>query len=151
MSSSGQSEIDAYLAAQPEFRRARIEHFLDVIENAAPGQARRLWPYGDGIIGFGHYHYRYASGREGESFMVGVCNRKRYVAIYSNCADGERYLAASFADRLPGCKIGKSCIEVPDKITIDDDALADLTQQSVAFFQAEMQKPKVPKTMQIWG
>jgi hypothetical protein len=150
MSNDNLREIDAYLDDQPEFRRARVEHFVEVIEAAAPGLPRRLWPYGDGIIGFGSYHYRYASGREGESFMIGVCNRKRYVAIYCNCADGERYLAASFADRLPGCTIGKSCIEVPDRVTIDDDVLADMTRQSVAFFQSEMQKPSVPGTTQIW-
>jgi hypothetical protein len=150
MSDDDQAGIDAYLEAQPEHRRVRVEHLLDVIEIAAPRLPRRLWPYGDGIIGFGRYQYRYVSGRDGESFMIGVCNRKRYVAIYCNCADGERYLAASFADRLPGCKIGKSCIEVPDKVTIDDDVLADLTRQTVAFFQAEMRKPKVPGTMQIW-
>ena len=79
-----------------------------------------------------------------------VCNRKRYIALYCNCADGERYLTESFAVRLPGCKIGKSCIEVPDKVTIDDAVLTDLTRQSVAFFRREMQKPKVPGTMQIW-
>ena len=150
MSDRDDPEIAAYLETLPDGRRARIEHFLDVIENAAPNLSRRLWPYGDGIIGFGRYHYRYATGREGESFMIGVCNRKRYVALYSNCADGARYLTESFADRLPGCKIGKSCIEVPDNVIVDDDVLADLTRQSVAFFREEMQKPKVPKTMQIW-
>lgn len=109
-----------------------------------------LWKYGDGVIGFGHYHYRYASGREGEFFIIGVCNRKRYISIYANGADGERYLAESFKERLPGCKIGKSCIEVPDKATVDDAVLADLTRQSVAHFRTETQKPKVPGTMQIW-
>jgi uncharacterized protein YdhG (YjbR/CyaY superfamily) len=151
MSAGAQSEVERYLAEVLEARRARIEHFLDVIEATEPGLARRLWAYGDGIVGFGHYHYRYASGREGESFMIGVCNRKRYVAIYCNCADGTGYLAESFADRLPGCKIGKSCIEIPDRANVDDEVLSDLTRQTVAFFRAEMQKPKIPKTMQIWG
>lgn len=150
MSDSEQAEIDGYLAAVPQLRRQRIEHMLDVIERAEPHLPRRLWKYGDGIIGFGHYRYRYASGREGESFVIGVCNRKRYIALYCNCADGEQYLTESFAERLPGCKIGKSCIEVPEKTTVDDDVLTDLTRQSVAFFRMEAQKPKVPGTMQIW-
>ena len=82
--------------------------------------------------------------------MIGVGNRKRYVAIYWNCADGTRYLTESFKDRLPGCKIGKSCIEVPDKVIVDDDVLADLTRQTVAPVENRFQKPKVPKTLQIW-
>jgi hypothetical protein len=143
-------EVDAYLATLPEPRRARIQHFISVIEQEAPDEPRALWSYGDGVVGFGHYHYRYASGREGEFFMIGVANRKRYVSIYANGADGDRYLTDSFRDRLPGCKIGKSCIEVPDSVTVDDKVLADLTRTTVAYFRAEMQKPRVPKTMQIW-
>jgi hypothetical protein len=142
--------VETYLASLPEPRQQRIRHFIEVIDQAAPGQPRALWNHGEGVIGFGHYHYRYASGREGEFFMIGVANRKRYVSIYSNRANGERYLPDSFRELLRGCKVGKSCIEVPDSVIVDDEVLADLTRQSVAFFQAEMQKPKVPGTMQIW-
>ena len=82
--------------------------------------------------------------------MIGISNRKRYVAIYANAADGTGYLTEVFKDRLEGCKIGKSCIEVPDKVTVADEVLADLTRQSVAFFRAEFEKPKTPKTLHIW-
>ena len=61
---------------------------MSVIEKAEPGLSCRLWEYGGGVIGFGHYHYRYATGRTGEYFMIGIGNRKRYVAIYANAADG---------------------------------------------------------------
>ncbi len=123
---------------------------MAVIESAVPELPCRVWDYGEGVIGYGHYHYRYATGREGECFMIGVSNRKRYVALYSNAADGEHYLAESFRDRLPGCKIGKSCIEVPDRIAVADDVLADLTRQTVAYFRTEFEKPKVPKALQLW-
>ena len=144
------TDIERYLEAIPEQRRLRIRHFMAVIEEAEPGLPRQLWSYGDGVIGFGHYHYRYTTGRTGEFFMVGVSNRKRYVAIYANAADGSRYLTEAFKDRLTGCKIGKSCIEVPDRLTVNDEVLADLTRQSVAFFRAEFEKPKAPKSLQIW-
>lgn len=144
------TEIEQYLEALPEDREARIRHFISVIEAASQGLPSELWTYGGGVVGFGRYHYRYATGRTGEFFMIGVGNRKRYVAIYANAADGDRYLTETFKDRLEGCRIGKSCIEVPDKATVADEVLADLTRQSVAFFRAEFEKPKVPKTLQIW-
>jgi hypothetical protein len=143
-------DIERYLDELPEPRRRRILHFMSVLEATEPGLPRKLWDYGGGVIGFGHYHYRYPTGRAGEFFIIGVSNRKRYVAIYANEVDGGQYLAETFKDRLEGCKIGKSCIEVPDKVTVADDVLADLTRQSAAFFRAEFEKPKVPKTLQIW-
>ena len=39
---------------------------------------------------------------------------------------------------------------MPEKVTIRDDVLADLTRQSVAYFRAEFEKPKAPKSLQIW-
>jgi hypothetical protein len=144
------SDVDRYLEDISEFRQQRIRDFMEFIEFAVPGLQRRVWDYGGGVIGYGRYHYRYASGREGEFFMIGVGNRKRYVSIYSNAVDGDRYLVESFGDRFPGCKIGKSCIEAPDSVTVDDAAVADLTRQTVAFFRTEFVKPATPKSMQIW-
>ena len=82
--------------------------------------------------------------------MIGAGNRKWHVVLYSNAADRKQYLTESFRDRLPGCKIGKSCIDVPDKITVADDVLVDLTRQSVAYFRSEFEKPRAPKALQLW-
>jgi hypothetical protein len=49
MSDGEYLEIEAYLAAQPDSRRARIQHFLDIIEAAEPELPRRLWSSGDRI------------------------------------------------------------------------------------------------------
>jgi hypothetical protein len=144
------SDLATYLDALPESRAARIRHYMEIIESAVPDAQPVLWPIGDGIIGYGHYHYRYASGRTGEFFVIGLGNRKRYIALYANAADGGRYLAESFADRLPGCSIGKSCIEVPDKASIDDEVLANLARRAFELFRAKMDEPMVPGTLHIW-
>jgi hypothetical protein len=70
--------------------------------------------------------------------------------LYANAADENRYLVETYADRFPDCKTGKSCIEVTDKTDIDDEALADLTRQTVAFFRAEFEKPRTPKSIHLW-
>jgi len=144
------TDVDRYLASLEDPRQMRIRHHMDVIETAAPGLPIRLWDYSGGVIGYGHYHYRYASGRTGEFFMIGVSSRKRYVAIYTNAASGQGYLAETYEDRLPECKIGKSCIEAPDKTVIADDVLADLVTQSVVYFRTEFEKPKTPNSLQLW-
>lgn len=144
------SDVATYLDTLPELRAARIRQYMDIIGSAVPDADPVLWPIGDGIIGYGHYHYRYASGRTGEFFMIGLGNRKRYIALYANAADGDRYLAESFADRLPGCTIGKSCIEVPDKASIDDGVLSELARRSFEMIRAKMNEPEVPGTMHVW-
>ena len=44
------------------------------------GSPARMW--GDSIVGFGHYHYRYKSGREGDWFVTGFSPRKQDLTIY---------------------------------------------------------------------
>ncbi|MEZ4507310.1 MAG: hypothetical protein R2848_16015 [Thermomicrobiales bacterium] len=61
------TDIDRYLASLEEPRRMRIRHYMDVIETAAPGLPIRLWEYSGGVIGYGHYHYRYASDAQANS------------------------------------------------------------------------------------
>lgn len=143
-------EVARYLSTIPESRLVKVRHFMEVISTAEPALALKYWDYAGGLVGYGHYHYRYASGRTGEYFMVGIGSRQKYIAIYANAADGHQYLVETFRDRLPGCKIGKSCIEVPDRASISDEVLAELTRQTASFFRAEMSKPKAPGTMHIW-
>lgn len=143
------SDVDGYLEALPASRRQRIFHFMQVIETAVPGMQWELWNSGSGILGYGRYSYRYATGRTGEWMQIGVSNRARYVALYASCADETRSVAADFRDRLPKCKFGKSCIEVPDAATVDDEVLADLAREVTDSFRAAMEKPDVPGTLRI--
>jgi hypothetical protein len=62
------------------------------------------------MLGYGRYHYRYASGREGDAARISVASRKGGISLYVNAVDGERYLAESYRDRLPRADIGKSCV-----------------------------------------
>ena len=62
------------------------------------------------MLGYGEYHSRYASGREGEASIVALASHKRYISLYVQCTADGRYLAESYADDLPRASIGKSCI-----------------------------------------
>jgi hypothetical protein len=144
------SDVDRYIEAIPELRRERFLRLMKIIQAANPAYEPWLAGSPGGIIGFGRYRYEYPSGRTGESMQLGLASRAKYIAIYATCADVADEIAPKFKDRLPRCKIGKSCIEVPDNAPIDDGVIAELTQAVAESFQTAMSMPKEPGRTYIW-
>jgi hypothetical protein len=63
------------------------------------------------MLGYGTYHHKYASGREGEAAVVGLASQKNHISLYLGCAiDDEGYLAEKNADRLGNVSVGRSCV-----------------------------------------
>lgn len=84
--------------------------------------------WGNSIVGFGDYHYKYASGREGDWFLVGFSPRKQYLAIYIM-----GYLE-SFEDilaRLGKYKKGKGCLYINRMEDVDQEVLKELIRVSI--------------------
>jgi Domain of unknown function (DU1801) len=79
-----------------------------------------------GMLGYGRFQYRYASGREGDASLVALSSRKQYISLYVLCADENGYLAERYAERLPKASIGKSCVRFKRTDDLDPDALRDL-------------------------
>lgn len=90
-----------------------------------------LW--GGSIIGFGRYHYRYDSGREGDYFMTGFSPRKAALSIY--ILPGYQDLADERA-RLGKHKAGKSCLYVNRLADIDLDVLAEMMRKGIAVLKS---------------
>jgi hypothetical protein len=85
-----------------------------------------LW--GDSLVGFGVYHYRYASGQEGDWPLTAFAPRKQGLAIYLNCnLDSEGELL----QRLGKFKHGKSCLNLRRLEDIDLKVLTQLIRNSV--------------------
>ena len=77
-------------------------------------------------IGYGPYHYTYASGREGDSFVVALAPRKSSISLYvTGYVDG-RYLAESYASRLGTADCGKSCVRFRRVDQLNEPALRSL-------------------------
>ena len=85
--------------------------------------------WGDGIIGFGSYHYKYESGREGEWFQVGFSPRKQNLTLYI-LHGFEGY--PELMKRLGKYKTGKSCLYINKTEDINLSILRQLVKQSVA-------------------
>jgi hypothetical protein len=91
----------------------------------------RMW--GPSIVGFGSYHYRYASGREGDWFLTGFSPRKRDLTLYI-MAGFDRY--DELMGRLGKHSTGKSCLYVKHLADIDVDVLRELVGASVAHMRS---------------
>ena len=90
------------------------------------GKQARMW--GDSIVGFGSYHYRYASGREGDFFLTGFSPRKRNLTLYV-MPGFTKY--GSLMKKLGKHKTGKSCLYIKTLGDVDRGVLAELIEKSV--------------------
>ena len=113
--------VDEYLSqVKPERRRVDAQR-LDQIFREVSGFAPRMW--GPSIVGYGRYHYRYESGREGDFLATGFAPRKANLVIY--IMPGYTDFSAILA-RLGKHKIGKSCLYINKLDDIDLDVLKEL-------------------------
>ena len=104
-----------------------------VIRKALPKQKPKMWTQ---FIGYGDYHYTYASGREGDWFLIGLASMKSYVSLYICAAEDGKYLAEVAAKQLGKVSVGKSCIRFKKLEDIDLDVVAKLCKQAEALANA---------------
>ncbi|PQO47779.1 DUF1801 domain-containing protein [Blastopirellula marina] len=102
---------------------------------AATGEKAVMW--GDSLIGFGTYHYKYASGREGDFLVVGFAPRKNKLSIYLTC-DIQQH--ADLLAKLGKHKTGKGCLYVNKLEDIDRDVLEQLIQRGIEEVEAKYPK-----------
>ena len=88
--------------------------------------APQMW--GDSIVGFGSYHYKYASGREGDWFVTGFSPRKQNLTLYL-MSGFERH--DELLSKLGKYKIGKSCLYINRLSDVDQAVLRELVAESV--------------------
>jgi hypothetical protein len=87
----------------------------------------KMW--GPGIVGFGSYHYRYASGHEGDAPLAGFSSRKAALSIYVMAGFKD---AKPLLSKLGKHKAAKACLYVKRLADIDMKVLEKLAAGSVA-------------------
>lgn len=102
---------------------------LDVFVETT-GYKAKMW--GDSIIGFGLYHYKYDSGHEGDAPLVGFSPRKAKISLYFATGDAER---EELLNELGKHTSGKACVYVNKLDDINIDVLKKLITQSVLFLK----------------
>ena len=115
--------VEGFLASvADERRRADAEELCELMTKAT-GTTPVMW--GPSIVGFGSYHYRYATGREGDSMAVGFSPRKQALTLYlpQGFAAHEALLA-----KLGQHTTGKGCLYIKRLSDVDKATLRKLIQ-----------------------
>ncbi|WP_431676599.1 DUF1801 domain-containing protein [Kitasatospora sp. KL5] len=110
-----------FLAGVPDERRRTDAQALCALIAEATGAPPRMW--GGAMVGFGTYHYRYASGREGDWPPVALAPRKQALVLY--IAEGFEPHTELLA-RLGPHSTGKGCLYLKRLADVDRDALAEM-------------------------
>jgi hypothetical protein len=108
-----------------ERKRKDARELVELMQNVT-GKPPNMW--GPSIVGFGKYHYKYDSGREGDSCLTGFSPRKPNLVLYIFGALENKALM----DRLGKYKTGKSCLYIKTLDDIDRKVLKQLVVKSVA-------------------
>lgn len=123
-----------------------VEEFLETVENTTrrsdattaiemmsrlSGCEPKMW--GPSIIGFGSYHYRYESGREGDAPLIGFSPRKANLVFYimSGYENSTEQLA-----RLGKHRIGKACLYINKLADVDQSVLEEMITECITHMKA---------------
>ena len=117
--------VQDYLDTIPGATRRRDAETLVEMMSRVTGQEPTMW--GKSIIGFGQYHYKYASGREGDAAAAGFAPRKAATTIY--LLDGVGAYTEPLS-RLGPHTTGVGCLYVKDLAKIDLEVLEAIVDES---------------------
>lgn len=119
------ASVSAFLGAieDPE-RRADCKALARLMRRAT-GKTPKMW--GPSIVGYGSYHYRYASGREGDWMLTGFSPRKRDLTVYVMSGFPRH---AALMKKLGKFKTGKSCLYLTRLADVDQEVLEELVRAS---------------------
>ena len=117
--------VDAFIEAVDGKRKEDCWIVLEMMREIT-GEEPAMW--GPSIIGFGNYHYKYASGHEGDSFLTGFSPRKQALTVYIMPGFSQY---EPLLEKLGRHKTGKSCLYLNKLADVDLSVLRILIKESV--------------------
>ena len=125
------ADVSAFLDSIADSRRADETRQVVALMAEITGEPPKMW--GKTIIGFGSYHYKYDSGREGDNFLTGLSPRKQALTIYVMPGFSEY---EGLLDRLGPHTTGKSCLYIKKLDKVDQDVLRELIERGYTWMKA---------------
>lgn len=126
------ASVEVFLnGIENEIRKKDSFAVLELLKNWTKSEPR-MW--GSKIVGFGNYHYKYESGREGDWFLVGFSPGKRHLTLYI-MTGFSRY--GEIMKRLGKYKTGKSCLYIIKLEDIDIHVLEEIVQASTKYLSGK--------------
>ena len=120
------ADVDAFLHAVEHDGRREDAFLVRTMMAEVTGEPAEMW--GDAIVGFGSYHYTYASGQSGDWFLTGFSPRKREMTLYIMPGFDE---FEPLLNDLGKHRLGRSCLYLGRLTQIDTDVLRRLIAVSV--------------------
>ena len=122
-----QVSVESHIAAIANEEQRNDARSLVALMRRATRQEPRMW--GPTIVGFGSYHYKYASGHEGDSALTGFAARGRDLVVYiAERFEGRDVLLAKLGEH----RTGKVCVYIRRLANVDLKVLEKLVARSVA-------------------
>lgn len=123
--------VTAYLdGLNDPIRRSDAKELVQLMQQVS-GEKPKLW--GPSIVGFGTYHYRYTSGREGDVPLIGFSPRKAALVLYSMLGHSQ---ATALLTKLGKHTTGKGCLYIKKLADVDRTVLETLIKNAVAHYRA---------------
>ena len=121
-----EASVAAFVDALEPARRLDAKAVMRMMKNAT-GEKPKMW--GPSIIGFGIQHYKYESGREGDTVLVGFSPRKAATVMYGIIGSKD---AEALLTKLGKHTTGKGCLYIKSLSDVDEKVLEELIAKSVA-------------------
>ena len=121
-------DVTAFIEAVADEKQRADAHVIAMMMARLSGEPPKMW--GPSIIGFGHYHYKYDSGREGDSLRIGFSPRKGQTVLY---LPGSISRQTNLLARLGKHKQGKGCLYIKRLADVDAGVLEALVRASVDY------------------
>lgn len=120
------ASVETYLAAIEPAQKQDDCRLICAMMERLSGHGSKMW--GPSIVGFGEYHYKYESGREGDSPRISFSARAQHISIYimPGYQDFESELS-----RLGTHKKGKSCLNLKRLSDVDRDVLEEIVSKGL--------------------
>jgi len=125
------ASVEAFIDAVPDERRRADSRAVLALMREVTGLAPAMW--GPSIVGFGRYHYKYASGHEGDAPLAGFSPRKASLTLYI-IAGFDTY--EDLLRRLGKHETGKACLYIDRLEDVDQDVLRQLVRASFDHMRA---------------
>ena len=123
-------DVEIFLNSVTDEKKRQASFTIKELMEEVTEADAKMW--GDSIVGFGSYHYKYKSGREGDWFLTGFSPRKANLVLYIMPGYGE---FDALMARLGKHKTGKSCLYINKLDDIDVDVLEELIAKSVRWMR----------------
>jgi len=124
--------VDAFIDSVADPVRQADARVLAAMFAQISGAPAKLW--GPSIIGFGSYHYRYDSGREGNASRIAFSPRKPEQVLYVGASDPRN---TEWLAKLGKHRIGKTCLYIKRLADVDMSVLDEIVSASFAASLAE--------------